>query len=131
MFHPSSHALEPSDAWFYRELDQVAAREVAEAACIQRFKDALTPAPRHDGRRFHRVDHWRNEVIDQLYGTEEQITALNNALFDLWENPPKTGPGRRLADLVDEAIEAMAKRHVDPRPARVALSSLQDTSVFS
>lgn len=114
-------APEPNDSWFYRLLDQEAAQEAAQEQFIQRFKDALAPSPSQEGRLSPPVDHWRNEAIEQLYETEKQTTAFNRALFDLWANPQSDAPGQRLIRLLDEAIEATAKRAFQQNPSAFAV----------
>lgn len=114
-------AHEPNDSWFYRLLDQEAAQEAVQEQFIQRFKDALAPSPSQEGRLSPPVDHWRNEAIEQLYETEKQTTAFNRALFDLWANPQSAAPGQRLIRLLDEAIEATAKRAFQQNPSAFAV----------
>lgn len=113
-----AYAIQPSDAWYFAELDREHAEEGAKEDFVSKFKDNIA-RPWFFLNRINEEHAFKvfDSALQAIYESDQKSTAFNRTLLSLWANPYSDEYSKQISNMIGEEIKQIAEKEFEKNPS--------------
>ncbi|GEM_PF-4263878 len=113
-----AYATEPSDAWYFAQLDREEAKEEAKEEFIKKFANTIAE-PWHFLNRIpeDRCYEIFDDALQAIYDDQKKARVFNQTLLSVWVDPNSAMASRNISAMIAEEINQIAEKEFEKNPS--------------